>query len=59
MTTSYARFTVSIYNSERTPKELQVALCRLLLYALPDEELEVEIDEHTEDCIDEFCGDHE
>lgn len=53
--TSYVLLFVSVFNTDKTPNELRQAV----LNALPDEELEVNVDEHTETCLDGFCGEHD
>lgn len=55
MTMSYVHLDVVVFNTDKTPNELR----RAILHALPDDELEVCIEEHTGPCTDEFCGEHE
>lgn len=59
MTTSYIRLVVSVFNTDHTPNEIRRAILNALLNALPDEELEVNVDEHTETCSDDVCGEQD
>ena len=50
--TSYAKFNVSVFNSDKTPKEIG----EVIRNALPDDEVEVFVNEHSGECKPEFCG---
>lgn len=52
--TSYAKFNVIVFNSDKTPREIGEAIRNAL-----DEEVEVLVNEHSGECKPEFCGEHD